>query len=175
MPTVFVSIGSNLEPRQHIATALKALRDQFSNLQISAVYETEAVGFNGQAFLNLVASFETTEPPEKVKRLFKDIEAHTGRIKRESSFSPRRIDLDIILYGDAMIRQPGLNLPSDEIDKYAFVLQPLADLVPQMIHPGRAQSFANLWQEALLSGDMKGGQKVADIDSVRTTEIKKEK
>lgn len=160
MSTVFVSIGSNLEPRKHITTALEALRNRFGRLQISPVYETEAIGFNGQAFLNLVASFVSNQPPYKVKRIFKEMEAAQGRIKRENSLSSRRIDLDIILYGDAVIHQQGLDLPSGEIKKYAFVLQPLADLAPDMRYPGCTQSFGNLWKEALSSGEMREGRRI---------------
>ncbi|RUM94091.1 MAG: 2-amino-4-hydroxy-6-hydroxymethyldihydropteridine diphosphokinase [Thiothrix sp.] len=160
MPTIFVSIGSNLEPRKHIAMALDVLRDQFGDLQLSPVYVTEAVGFNGRAFLNLVISLESDDSPYEVKKIFKKIEADLGRIKRESNFSPRRIDLDIILYGDSIIHQPGLELPSKEIDKYAFVLQPLADLAPKMLYPGRDLSFSSLWKQALKNGDMGEGRKI---------------
>jgi 2-amino-4-hydroxy-6-hydroxymethyldihydropteridine diphosphokinase len=160
MPTVFVSIGSNLEPRKHITIALDALRNLFGELRLSPVYETEAVGFIGRAFLNLVVSFESTEPPEILKRKFKGIEKSLGRVKQENSFSPRRIDLDIILYGDEVIHQPGLELPSQEIDRYAFVLQPLADLAPEMHYPGRDKTFADLWRAALRSGGMNEGRKV---------------
>jgi len=160
MRTIFVSIGSNLEPRKHIAMALETLRDRFGDLQLSPVYETEAVGFSGQAFLNLVISLESDEPPDRIKKIFKEIEADLGRIKRESSFSPRRIDLDIILYDDAVINEPGLDLPSKEIDKYAFVLQPLADLAPEMLYPGRELNFSSLWEQALKNGVMDEGQKI---------------
>ncbi len=160
MPTVFVSIGSNLEPRKHIEMALEALRDQFGDIRLSPVYETEAIGFSGQAFLNLVISLESDASPDKIKKIFKKIEADLGRVKRKSSFSPRRIDLDIILYGDAVIQQPGLELPSKEIDKYAFVLQPLVDLAPDMRFPGRDVSFARLWEQALQDGTMSKGRKL---------------
>jgi len=160
MPTVFVSIGSNLEPRKHIAMALETLRERYGSIKLSPVYETEAVGFSGRAFLNLIISLESDEPADKTKKIFKEIEADLGRIKRESNFSPRRIDLDIILYGNAIIHQPGLELPSKEIDKYAFVLQPLADLVPEMLYPGREVSFANLWEQALKDGVMSEGRKI---------------
>jgi 2-amino-4-hydroxy-6-hydroxymethyldihydropteridine diphosphokinase len=160
MPTVFVSIGSNLEPRKHIAIALDALRNLFGELQLSPVYETEAVGFIGRAFLNLVVSFESSEPPETIKREFKGIEKNLGRVKRANSFSPRRIDLDIILYGAEMIHQRSLELPSQEIDQYAFVLQPLADLAPEMHYPGRDKTFADLWRAALSSGSMNEGRKI---------------
>jgi len=160
MPTVFVSIGSNLEPRKHIAMALEALRDRFGDLQLSPVYETDAIGFSGQAFLNLVISLESGELPNKIKKIFKEIEADLGRIKRESSFSPRRIDLDIILYGDVIIHRPGMELPSNEIDKYAFVLQPLSDLAPEMAYPGRELNFASLWGQALNDGVMSEGRRI---------------
>lgn len=165
MPTIFVSIGSNLEPRKYIAMALEILRDRFGDLQFSPVYETEAIGFSGQAFLNLVISFKSEEPPDKIKKIFKEMEADLGRVKRESSFSPRRIDLDIILYGDAIIHQSKLEVPSKEIDKYAFVLQPLSDLAPEMLYPGRDLNFSSLWRQALNSGVMDEGRKI-DWDAV---------
>ena len=160
MPTIFVSIGSNLEPRKHIVMALEALHKRFGELQLSPVYETKAIGFNGQAFLNLVISLESDEPPDKVKKVFKEIEANLGRVKRENSFSPRRIDLDIILYGNAIIHQPKLELPSKEIDKYAFVLEPLAALAPEMLYPGRDLSFSRMWEQALSNGLMDKGRRI---------------
>ncbi len=161
MTRVFVSIGSNIERRRHISGGIAALRATFGELALSPVYETPAEGFDGDDFFNLVASFDSEKSPQALNRIFKSIEAQHGRERLDEKFAPRTLDIDLLLYGDEVIDDDGVQAPRDEILRYAFVLQPLADLAPEMVYPGRKETFATLWQDKLASGDMKPGKRVA--------------
>lgn len=147
MPRVFVSIGSNVEREHHIRAAVRALRARFGALALSHVYETEAEGFEGDNFLNLVAAFDTRESPEQVQGALRDIEAAHGRERGGPRFGPRTLDLDLLLYGDLVRHGDGFDLPRDEIMRYAFVLGPLAELAPQARHPENGRTFGELWAE----------------------------
>lgn len=144
--TVYVSVGSNIRRRTSIRGGLKSLKKRFAEIQLSSVYETEAVGFDGDAFYNLVLSFETTLSPQVVNRYLKEIEAIHGREKGGKKFSPRTLDIDLLLYDDIMLDIPGLQIPRDEIFKYAFVLEPLAEMVPNAICPGQPLTYKELWE-----------------------------
>lgn len=146
MATVFVSIGSNIERERSVRFGVKALDEQFEALVLSPVYETEAVGFAGDDFLNLVASFETRESPQQVMERLHQIEDACGRDRSGPKFSSRTLDIDLLLYGDLDLHDQGMNVPRDEITRYAFVLKPLVDLAPDRLHPQLGQSYAALWQ-----------------------------
>ncbi len=148
MARAFVSIGSNIDKERHIRAALAALRARFGNLTVSPVYESEAVGFDGENFYNLVVSFETTEPPRAIADALRAIESAHGRVREaDRKFGPRTLDLDLILYGDAIVDEPGLRLPREEIATHAFVLRPLADIAPRAKHPLTGVTFARMWAE----------------------------
>ncbi|MDH5728200.1 MAG: 2-amino-4-hydroxy-6-hydroxymethyldihydropteridine diphosphokinase [Gammaproteobacteria bacterium] len=152
MARVFVSIGSNIEPKQKVRSALMALRLAYGELQISPVYESVAVGFEGENFLNLVVAFDTNADVWQVFRHLREIEAANGRIRGGAKFAARSLDLDLLLYDDLLLDAPDLKLPRDEIHRYAFVLRPLADIAPDRIDPSCGQSYAKLWQSFDASG-----------------------
>lgn len=147
MPRVWVSAGSNMEREVHIASAVRALRERFGELAVSPVYETEAVGFSGDAFLNLVIGFDSDEPPAALHRALRDIEDRNGRRRDGPKFGPRTLDLDLLTYGDQVGDAGGKHLPRDEIARYAFVLGPLADVAGEELHPELGRSYAALWQQ----------------------------
>ena len=147
MPHVWVSMGSNIERERHIPAALADLRETFGELDVSPVYETEAVGFKGDAFFNLVAGFHTELVPQELHRILREIEARHGRERGGAKFAARTLDLDLLTYGDAITDQGGKSLPRDEILRYAFVLAPLADVAADEIHPGRGESYRGLWEQ----------------------------
>ena len=159
MPEIFVSIGSNIDRKRSISAGVEALRQHFGDLRLSSVYETEAVGFDGEPFYNLVAAFHGDESPTTINAVFKRIEQQQGRDPDDPKFSPRTLDIDLLLYGDSIIDEPGLKLPRDEIDRYAFVLEPLAEIEPDMRYPGRDETFAQMWQQAVASGKMQPARK----------------
>ncbi len=146
MAQVFVSIGSNIERDYHIAQALDALADQFGVLRLSSVYESEAVGFDGDNFFNLVAAFATDLSVGELSRFLKQVEDRNGRCRQGPRFSGRTLDIDILTYDQQVGEVDGVELPRDEILKNAFVLQPLAELAPQQLHPLKQQCYALLWQ-----------------------------
>lgn len=146
MPRVWVSIGSNIDRERHIRAALRELRGAFGELVVSPVYETEAVGFRGDAFFNLVAGFDTELPPARLHALMREIEERHGRERGGEKFSARTLDLDLLTYGDAITSEGGKALPRDEILRYAFVLAPLADVAADEVHPEVGESYGALWR-----------------------------
>lgn len=147
MPKVFVSIGSNIEPEKHIRGGLNAMEVRFGPLTLSSVYKSEAVGFEGAAFLNLVVSFDSDESVEDIDEALDQIERDHGRTRGQQKFSSRTLDLDLTLYGDKIIEQGSISLPRDEITRYAFVLEPLAEMAGDLKHPVLQRSYQALWDE----------------------------
>lgn len=146
MAKVYVSVGSNIEPAENIRAAIDALRDCYSELLISTVYESEAVGFAGDNFYNLVVAFETDDKVHGVASTLHHLEDEQARDRKGPRFSARTIDLDLLLYDDLILNENGLNVPRDEITQNAFVLQPLAELAGETLHPQLKTSLAKLWQ-----------------------------
>jgi len=147
MPRVFVGIGSNIDREAMVRAAVAALRERYGELRLSSVYESEAVGFDGDAFFNLVAAFDTDEAVDAVIAALSDIEQRLGRQRATERFVSRTVDLDLLLYGDQVLTGQGYNIPRDEIPRYAFVLWPLAEIAPDLVHPALGQSYSRLWQE----------------------------
>ena len=146
MTQVYLGIGSNINREFNIHSGIAHLKQKFGALTLSEVYESEAVGFKGDPFYNLVAAFQTTLPAHKISLILKNIEDTHKRDRSSPSFSPRTLDIDLLLYGDQIIQESSLILPRDEIVKYAFVLRPLAEINGQAIHPVTQQSYIDLWK-----------------------------
>lgn len=145
MPKVFLGLGSNTDPYHYLEKALDTLHAEYGTLAISPVYESDAVGFVGDRFLNLVVAFDTDLPLGTLARQLRAIEHANGRPPGGPKFSPRTLDIDILLYGELCGAFNGLTLPRDEIDCHAFALRPLADLAPDALHPVKRQSYGELW------------------------------
>ncbi|MGR9013009.1 MAG: 2-amino-4-hydroxy-6-hydroxymethyldihydropteridine diphosphokinase [Gammaproteobacteria bacterium] len=141
----YISIGSNIDKDEHIPASLRALEQTFGELTISSIYESEPVGFTGDAFYNLVVGFDSDLEVRAVAKQLRQIELDNGRTRDSRKFAARTLDLDLILYGDLIINDGRLQIPRDEIEHYAFVLEPLAEIAPTLKHPISQLSYAELW------------------------------
>jgi 2-amino-4-hydroxy-6-hydroxymethyldihydropteridine diphosphokinase len=145
MAKVFVSVGSNVERERHIALALELLAERFGELQRSNVYESAAVGFDGDPFFNLVVAFESGAEPREIVSSLHEIERRCGRERGAKRFGPRTMDLDLLLVGDRVMRDESIVLPHEEISTQAFVLRPLTELAGECRHPVSGDTLAAMW------------------------------
>ena len=130
MARVYVGIGSNVDRARNVLAGIGALREAFGPLALSAVYESAAVGFASDNFYNLVAGFDTQAVPEAVAATLRDIEQRHGRERGGPRYAPRTLDIDLIAYDDVTLDTPELTLPHPRLFERAFVLAPLAEIVP---------------------------------------------
>lgn len=144
---VFASLGSNQNREHNIRSAVRELEALYGPLRRSPVYLSKTVGFNGDDFLNLVVGFQSDDSPETIQQQFRRIEDEHGRVRSGKKFASRQLDIDLILYGDLVLRSDTLNLPRPDIEEYAFVLRPLAEIEPESRHPVLNKSYAQMWQE----------------------------
>ena len=148
MSRVFVGIGSNQQERlSNISEAIKRLGKLPSTrlVQMAPVYETEPVGeINQPDFLNTVVEIETFLSPHELISYLKKIESDFGRIHSERKWGPRVIDLDLLLYDEVVIKEERLKIPHPQIEFRRFVLEPLAQLDPDLKHPESKLSIREL-------------------------------
>ena len=145
MPDVFVAAGSNVQPESALRTALDALERIYGPLRISPAYRNKAVGFEGDDFINLVVGFTTNDPLTEVRRNLQQVEALCGRPPNAPKWAPRTMDLDILLYGDRVQDEPGHKLPRPDLVRRAYMLGPLAEIAPQLVHPTAGKTIGELW------------------------------
>jgi 2-amino-4-hydroxy-6-hydroxymethyldihydropteridine diphosphokinase len=140
MATAFVGIGSNLGDREtnlRQALELLAAEDGIEVVAVSRLRETEPVGPVAQGpFLNGAVQVTTDLPPQELLKRLLDVEQRLGRVRAER-FGPRTIDLDLLVYGDEVVDEPGLTLPHPRLHERRFALEPLAELAPSLEVPGR--------------------------------------
>lgn len=147
VPRVYLGIGSNVDRARNVRSALARLRGLFPDLIRSRVFDTQAIGFDGNDFYNLVVGFDTELPLPDLDAVLHAIESELGRDRETPGAGARTIDLDILLYGDVIDRDGGRRLPREDIDRYAFVLGALAEIAPRQNHPISGKTFLQLWQE----------------------------
>jgi 2-amino-4-hydroxy-6-hydroxymethyldihydropteridine diphosphokinase len=136
MERAFVGLGSNLGDRE--ATIRAALARLDGVVAVSPLRETDPVGFEDQPrFLNGVAAVDTELPPRALLERLLAIERELGRTRGGPRFGPRTIDLDLLVYGDLAVDEPGLTLPHPRLHERRFALEPLAELAPDLVVPGR--------------------------------------
>lgn len=143
----FISIGSNIDKQKNIVSSLDALKKLFGKIELSSIYETAPIGFNGDNFYNLIVKFDSELEAKQVAKQLRQIELDHGRTRDCHKFSARTLDLDLILYGDQIINNGRLQIPRNEIERYAFVLEPLAEIAGQQLHPISHKSFQSMWNQ----------------------------
>ncbi len=163
MNRAYLSLGSNIEPARHVHGAIAALNQRYGQLLISPVYQTPAVGFDGDDFLNLVVGIETAETAEVLAASCREIEAELGRRRGDQRFSARTMDIDVLTLGDC-VRSESPALPRDEILKYAFVLKPLADIAAAERHPVDGRCYADIWAEFAAGSEEAAALQRVDMD-----------
>jgi 2-amino-4-hydroxy-6-hydroxymethyldihydropteridine diphosphokinase len=148
MTEVLLSVGSNIDRAHNISSALRELDALLDEMTASRVYESEAVGFKGDNFYNLVVRGFTEQDLKTISGRLKRIEDAHGRERSAPRLSGRTLDIDIVLFGDLVGCVHGIELPRPELYTNAFVLKPLADLMPERVDPATGKTFLELWQTA---------------------------
>ena len=150
MTRAYIGLGSNLGDRERMlwsALHMLAFSPEVDVVAVSSFRETDPVGYLDQpAFLNAAAAVETELGPRELLGLLLDVERELGRTREGPRFGPRTIDLDLLLYGDEVVDEPGLTIPHPRLHERAFALEPLAELDPDLAVPGRGPI------QALLTG-----------------------
>lgn len=163
MHLVYIGFGSNIGDRlAHIQNAIHALSETegITLPKISSIYQTDPVGYETQAqFLNGVAAIQTNLPPLSLLHILKDIETAIGR-KHRIRWGPREIDLDILIYEDLCLQTEKLVIPHPEMHRRRFVLAPLAEIAPDLVHPVLKETVQTLLERL---GDDKSVVKTEDF------------
>jgi len=144
---VYLSIGSNIDREQNVRSAITCLKREFGDLEISPIYESEPVGFEGDAFLNLIVGIDTNLTISQLNAVLKAIEDQHGRERFGPKFSSRRLDIDVVTYGDFVGELQGVELPRPELFYNAFVLLPMIDLLQDALEPKTGQSYYTLLEQ----------------------------
>jgi 2-amino-4-hydroxy-6-hydroxymethyldihydropteridine diphosphokinase len=141
-----VAAGSNVAPVANLRRALDGLAAVFPALRVSPAYRNRAVGFDGEDFVNLVVELQTDLALPAVLERLHAIEESCGRARHAPKWAPRSMDLDVLLFGDAVIDEPGIKVPRPDLVRRAYMLKPAADLAPDVRHPTLGRTLGELWQ-----------------------------
>lgn len=144
---VYVAAGSNIEPIAHLRQAIALLTRAFPDLRVSPAYANAAVGFSGDDFINLVVHFTTTLSLDALLTVLHEVEASCGRGRLDPKWAPRKMDLDLLLYGARVGEFPGAILPRPDLVTRPYMLGPLVDLAPELLHPVLRVPMRVLWEE----------------------------
>lgn len=149
MAQIYISLGSNIKREHYVKEGLISLAAAFElpfeQLTLSSLFESEAVGFDGVPFYNMVVGINCSQTVDQVTSILRTIEFSHGREHNATKFSPRTLDLDLLLYDNLIVELPA-QLPRDEITENAFVLWPLSQVAPDVIHPIVKKTYSQLWQ-----------------------------
>ena len=143
---VLLSLGSNIDPERHLRLALDELRSMFGEAVVSPAYRTAAVGFDGAPFVNAAVALRTTLSLPALEDALHALEDRHGRDRTGPRLSDRTLDVDVVFYGDTVIRDGArVRVPRPEL-KHAFVLKPLADIAPAFVDPLSGARLVDLWR-----------------------------
>jgi 2-amino-4-hydroxy-6-hydroxymethyldihydropteridine diphosphokinase len=146
LAAVYLGLGSNIDAAKNLRLAIRELRRLFGELVISPVYKNTSLGFDGPDFLNLVVAVETDADPLYILEQIERIHELAGRSRGPDKFSSRPLDIDLLLYGDRVYPRPPLRLPRRDVLEYGFVLRPLADIAPDLVHPVTGLTIGEHWR-----------------------------
>jgi 2-amino-4-hydroxy-6-hydroxymethyldihydropteridine diphosphokinase len=150
---VLLSLGSNVEPQRYLRAALDELDAAFGGIDVSPAYRTAAVGFDGAPFVNAAAVIRTAMGLPALEDWLHALEDRHGRDRSGPRLSDRTLDVDVVFYGDAVVREgERLRVPRPELE-HAFVLKPLADIEPHFVDPVSGCTLAELWRAHPQHGD----------------------
>ena len=160
MAEVFLGLGSNLgDRREYLRRAVDRVSDRCVVLRVSSLYETEPIGCAGpQRFLNAVSLIETPLSPRELLHFLCGIEADEGRVRHVKN-DTRTLDLDILFYGDRIIDADGLTVPHPRLHDRGFVLVPLAEIAPNLVHPLLSTKIS------VLAGRLRDDQQVLPVEA----------
>jgi 2-amino-4-hydroxy-6-hydroxymethyldihydropteridine diphosphokinase len=151
--TFFLGIGSNTDRVFNINSCINYFRSSFKSTTISPFYQSPSFGFNGHDFYNFVVQIETVFSAHELKIWLQKIEDLHGRDRNKPRYSNRTLDIDLLLCDDLIIDDGVVQIPRREILKRKYVLKPLQDLAPDLIHPVAQKRLADLWQALDRSDD----------------------
>ncbi len=144
--TAYLSLGSNIDPGQHLPRAVEELRERFGELQVSPTYRTPAEGFEGPDFLNNAVALQTDLDVFALDAWLHALEDRHGRRRDQPRFASRPLDIDVVFFDSLVLKGPGnLEIPRPEL-RHAFVLKPLTDIAPGFRDPLSGLTLAELWQ-----------------------------
>lgn len=147
MAKIYLGLGSNVEPQRHLRMGIRELSRRFGHLELSNVYRSKSVGFEGEDFLNLVVGLDADCSPEDMHLAIEEMHVMANRQRRETRYSPRTLDVDLLLHGDLIIKDGPVRIPRSDILKYSFVLSPLAEIAPNLRHPETGRLISEHWAE----------------------------
>jgi 2-amino-4-hydroxy-6-hydroxymethyldihydropteridine diphosphokinase len=145
MAGIYLSLGSNDSPDVNLAIAIRELEARYGELKRSAVYQGAAVGFDGADFLNLVVSLQSNQTPLDICHEIELIHNVAGRVREDNKWGSRSLDIDLLLYDDLVRDERPVRVPRDDILRYSFVLRPIAELAPNLVHPVTGNTVLEHW------------------------------
>jgi 2-amino-4-hydroxy-6-hydroxymethyldihydropteridine diphosphokinase len=143
---ITLGIGSNINAVENLTSCLDMLLLHFHDMAMSSVFESDAIGYDGAPYLNMVVGMETEMSMREVVAFIKEIERKHGRQNGQPSLSSTTLDIDILTFGHEKGVVEGVKLPRPEIAKNAFVLWPLSQVAGRHRHPELNQTYADLWK-----------------------------
>ncbi len=147
MARVYLGLGSNINAENNFRLGIAELRSRYGSVDLSRVYRSAALGFEGDDFLNMVTGLTTDASPLEIHEQIEEIHALSGRRRGADRLTSRPLDIDLLMYDDNISAEPGLRLPRWDVLEHSFVLRPFAELAPDLVHPETGRSLAAHWRD----------------------------